>query len=208
MSPAAVSTDTPRVRFQALDAAKLTAISADLVAAKLTRDEARAAVIDVIIHRNHCSRVSLWRFDLHAGGLALLCFAAKTAGGELCTDESRLEQAEFCDYFDILATQGVYASSDAMNDPHLQPMREHYLLRYGVLSMLDAAFLVNGRVYGVVCCEQTDAVRVWRPNEITNLRANVAKLAMLLAAADDPILWGSPSLPMVPLRPEPAQRRR
>ena len=208
MSRPAVSVDTPRVRFQSFDAAKLQSISANLVAGTITRDEARAAVIDVMLQRIRCSRVSLWRFDGHGGELSLMCFAAKTATGALCTDESHLAQAEFGEYFDILASQGVYASTDAMNDPHLQPMREHYLLRYGVRSMLDAAFLVNGRVYGMVCCEQTDAMRVWRPDEISDLRANVARLAMLLAAADDPILWSSPSLPMTPLRLEPDQRRR
>ena len=208
MSPLAVSADTSRVRFQSFDAAKLQSISTNLLAGNITRDEARAAVIDVMLQRIRCSRVSLWRFDGRAGALSLMCFAAKTATGALCTEQSHLGQAEFGEYFDILASQGVYACTDAMNDPHLQPMREHYLLRYGVLSMLDAAFLVNGRVYGVVCCEQTDAMRVWRPDEITALRANVARVAMLLAAADDPILWSSPSLPMTPLRTDTDQRRR
>ena len=196
------------MQFQSFDAAKLQSISINLVAGNITRDEARAAVIDVMLQRIRCSRVSLWRFDGHGGTLSLMCFAAKTATGALCTDQSHLAQAEFGEYFDILASLGVYACTDAMNDPHLQPMREHYLLRYGVLSMLDAAFLVNGRIYGMVCCEQTDAMRVWRPDEINALRANVARLAMLLATADDPILWSSPSLPMTPLRPDTDQRRR
>lgn len=208
MSRPAVSVDTSRVQFQSFDAAKLQSISINLVAGNITRDEARAAVIDVMLQRIRCSRVSLWRFDGHGGTLSLMCFAAKTATGALCTDQSHLAQAEFGEYFDILASLGVYACTDAMNDPHLQPMREHYLLRYGVLSMLDAAFLVNGRIYGMVCCEQTDAMRVWRPDEINALRANVARLAMLLATADDPILWSSPSLPMTPLRPDTDQRRR
>ncbi len=196
------------MRFQAIDAALLQTISTDCVTGAISRDEARAAVIDVIINRTRCSRVSLWRFDGVHGELSLLCFAAKTATGELDTRESRLDQTEFRDYFDALVNQGVYASTDAMQDPNLQAMRENYLLRHGVLSMLDAAFLVNGRVYGMVCCEQTDAMRVWRADEVIDLRANVSKLAMLMAGADDPALWGSPSLPMTPMRPDGDDRRR
>ena len=86
-----------------------------------------------------------------------------------------------------------------MHDPHLQPMRENYLLPGKVLSMLDSAFTVNGRAYGMVCCEQTDSRRDWHAEEIRDLRALVAKLALLMAAAGDEALWASPSRPMAPV---------
>jgi GAF domain-containing protein len=78
-------------------------------------------------------------------------------------------------------------------------MREHYLLPNNVLSMLDAAVTVNGRAYGMVCCEQTDRMREWRAEEIRDLRALAAKLALLMAASGDEALWASPSRPMVPI---------
>ena len=86
-----------------------------------------------------------------------------------------------------------------MADPKLKSMREQYLLPNGVLSMLDATFMVNGRAYGMVCCEQKGLPRRWRTDEVANLRAIVAKLAHLMSAAGDPALWGSPSLPMSPM---------
>ena len=165
---------------------------------KIDRDAARSAVIDVIVDRLACSRVSLWRFDSGADGLSLLCFASKVAGGALVTAESGLLESEYRDYFDALVHTGMYVSVDTMADPNLQPMRANYLLANQVRSMLDAAFMVNGRAYGMVCCEQTDAIRQWRPDEIAALRAIVAKLALLMAGAADPALWGSPSLPMAP----------
>ena len=181
--------------------AQMQAISVDFVSRKINRKQALSAFIDVIVQRNRCSRVSLWRFDGHADRLGLLCFAAKSAGGELVTEQSRLEQAEFRDYFGALVSEGVYVSNDALHDPHLQAMRDSYLLRHGVLSTLDAAFMLNGRIHGVICCEQTDAVRTWRADEVVDLRAHVAKLAMLMAAANDPALRDWPSLPMVPMLP-------
>jgi hypothetical protein len=187
------------MRNQAADASQLQTISTQFGAGEMSRDQARAAVIDLILMRLHCSRVSLWRFDGEPGNLSMLCFAAKEAGGELDTVEKRLELSEYRDYFDALINQGAYVSNDTLNDPHLQGMRGNYLERHGVMAMLDAAFLVNGRVYGMACCEEIGSVRVWRADELTDLRAIVAKVTMLLASTNDPALWGSPSLPMTPL---------
>ena len=90
----------------------------------------------------------------------------------------------------------MYVSDDAMNDANLQPMRAHDLVKNNVHSMLDAAFLLNGRAYGMVCCEQTDRVRAWRADEMADLRGIVAKLALLMASGRDENLWRAPSLPL------------
>ena len=181
------------------DAASLQEISADFVASKTSRNEARAAVIQVIFDRIHCSRVSLWRFEGEPGALRLLCFASQAAGDELDTEERRLTAAEYRDYFNELINTGMYVSHDAWADPRLQPMRQNYLVPNHVMAMLDATFLVNGRAYGMVCCEQTDALRNWTASEVVAVRAIVSKLALLMAGADDAALWGSPSVPMAPL---------
>ena len=187
------------MRNQAVDALHLQSISTQLTSGNITRNQAREAVIDLIMLRLRCSRVSLWRFDGEYGSLAMLCFAAKSVGGELDTEEKRLELSEYRDYFDALIHQGAYVSNDTLSDPNLQAMRGSYLERHGVLGMLDAAFLVNGRVYGMACCEQIGNTRVWRADELTDLRAIVAKVTMLMASSNDPALWGSRSLPMTPL---------
>ena len=181
-----------------LTLAQLHDIGSALYSGKIQRDATRAAVIDAIVEQLGCTRVSLWRFDSAADGLSLLCFASKQAGGELVTTESRLLEVEYRAYFDVLVRTGMYVCDDAMADPHLEPMRENYLRANHVRSMLDAAIMVNGRAYGMVCCEQADAVRHWRAEEIAVLRAIVAKLALLMASAGDPALWGSSSLPMAP----------
>lgn len=184
---------------QAQDASRLQDISAAFVSGSINRNQGRAAVIQVVFDRIQCSRVSLWRFDGEPGALSLLCFASRSVGGELDTQEQRLTAAEYREYFNELVNTGTYVAHDAWADPHLQTMRQNYLVPHQVRAMLDAAFLVNGRAYGMVCCEQTDALRTWRPTEVAALRAIVSKLAMLMAGAGDPALWGSPSVPMVPL---------
>lgn len=185
--------------------ARLQEIGATFYSGACSRDEARSAVIDVIASQLRCSRVSLWRFDGEPGALRMFCLASKVSGGELLTSERSLLETEYRDYFDLLVRTGMYIGHDAMHDPHLQPMRANYLLPNSVLSMLDAVFTVNGRAYGMVCCEQTDRMREWHSDEIRALRALVAKLALLMAAAGDEVLWSTPSRPMSPVLRRPLQ---
>ena len=67
-------------------------------------------------------------------------------------------------------------------------MRASYLLPNRGQSTLGAVFRGDGRAFGIVCCEQTDALREWRADEIADLRAIVAKWAMLIVSARDEIL--------------------
>ena len=67
-----------------------------------------------------------------------------------------------------------------MNDPALQAMREPYLVPNNVRSLLDAAFMLNGRAYGMVCCEETvAAARLARRR-----RAGAARHRHPIGAAD------------------------
>ena len=176
------------------DLARLQEICGAYYAGKIDSREFWSRKCDVVLARLACSRVSLWRFDGEPGALSLLCFAAKVAGGEFERHETRLARSGYAAYFDALRRAGIYTSDDTLADPNLEPMRVDYLHPFGIVSMLDAAYMVNGRAYGVVCCEQTDAPRHWRQDEVTALRTLVAKAAMLMAGAGDAALWDSPSM--------------
>ena len=177
------------------DARQLQEILGEFYAGRRDRNACRSAVIDVVLARMGCQRVSMWKFEGGAGRLNLLCFASKTAGGELDTTERRLAQAHYRDYFNALIERGTYVSSDAMNDPALQAMREPYLVPNNVRSLLDAAFMLNGRTYGMVCCEETVAPRDWRAGDVLALRAIVTRLALLMSGIPESVLWVTPSLP-------------
>jgi len=192
------------------DAARLQEITGRFYSGRITRDEARSSVIDVVLARIGCTRVSLWKFEAHEGELALLCFASKVAGGALDTSERRLAQSEYRDYFNALIERGVFVSGDAMNDPALQPMREHYLVANHVMSLLDVAFTLNGRTYGMICCEETESARAWRAGHVMALRAIVTRLALLMSDAAESRLWQTPSRPLqtIATEPPPSATRR
>jgi GAF domain-containing protein len=175
------------------DAARLQETLSQFYAGRIDRNAARSGVIDVVITRIGCARVSMWKFDGDEGDLRLLCFAAKSADGELDVSERRLVQSEYRDYFNALIERGTFVSADAMNDPALQSMRESYLVANNVTALLDAAFMLNGRAYGMICCEETKATRTWSAGDVFALRAIVTRLAVLMSGAPESMLWSTPS---------------
>jgi hypothetical protein len=199
---------------QAEDSARLQELLGDMYAGRVPRPETQSAVLDVVLARVQCERVSMWKFDGAGAALTLLCFASKTAHGVFDTADRRLLRPEFVAYFNSLVDSGTYVSADAMNDPALQPMRASYVLPNKVVSMMDAAFVLNNRTYGMVCCEEPYP-RVWRPTDIFSLRAIVNKLTLLMWNALDEVLLKTPSMPLrvmlavpEPPPPPPPSRRR
>jgi hypothetical protein len=201
-----------RVTPQAEDSARLQELLGDMYAERVPRADTQSAVIEVVLARLQCARVSMWKFDGAGDDLTLLCFASKTADGVFDTSDRRLLRTEFIHYFNGLISTGSYVSIDALNDPALQPMRETYLVPNNVVSMLDAAFVLNNRTYGMVCCEEPYR-REWRTSDVVALRAIVNKIALLMWNAPDSVLLKTPSLPLrailsEPEAPPPDPRRR
>src|SRR6478609_8589203 len=180
---------------QAEDSARLQELLGEMYAERAARTETQSAVLDVVLARLRCARVSMWKFDRVGDELTLLCFASKTADGVFDTSERRLHRPEYIDYFNSLVDAGTYMSVDAMNDPALQPMRENYLVANNVVSMLDAAFVLNNQTYGMVCCEEPHQ-REWKASDVVSLRAIVNKIALLMWNAPDTVLLKTPALPL------------
>src|SRR6476620_11838204 len=164
---------------QAEDSARLQELLGEMYSERAARTETQSAVLDVVLARLRCARVSMWKFDRVGDELTLLCFASKTAAGVFDTSERRLRRTEYIDYFNSLVDASTYVSVDAMNDPVLQPMRENYLVANNVVSMLDAAFVLNNRTYGMVCCEEPQR-REWTAGDTVLLKTPALPLRVLL----------------------------
>lgn len=168
-------------------------------------DETRSAVIDVVLQRVACTRVSMWKLAGEAADPHLVCFAAKAAGGAYDGSETRLAPREYREFFETLIDTGAYASSDARGDPVLQALRESYLVPAALGSVLVAAVLLNDRAYGMVCCEDARPGRDWPAGDVVALRVIVNKLALLMWSEPNSVLRTTPSLALH-AAPPPAAR--
>jgi GAF domain-containing protein len=195
---------------QVEDSARLQDLLSAFHAGRASRGETHSAVLDLILGRIRCPRVSMWKLVAGEDDLSLLCFASKTAGGAFDTSDRRLQRAQYHDYFDALIESGTRVSADALADPTLRAIGASYLLPNNIVSMLGAAFLLNSRAYGMVCCEEATRQREWPASDVVALRAIVNKLALLMWSAPESVLPTTPSLPLHASAPkaEPAGRRR
>jgi GAF domain-containing protein len=146
-----------------------------------------------------CNRVSLWRFDVTDGVRALRCFLYQVAGKTPVADDTVLDEDQFRDYFSALVLSGIFVSNDAQTDDRLKAMRAVYLDIHHIGASLDVPVIINGRAYGMVCCEQVGERRVWTERALLAARQTVTHAGLLLANERSIQLASLGSIPMAPL---------
>lgn len=163
-----------------------------LVSGRLSPAGFREAVTGHVLSHIACSEVSIWHFTGPAGQRRLVCVAANRRGEGLHgRPYADLYENQFRDYFEELSRRRIVRSDDAWADPRLAGFRDS-LIERDVRSLLDVSFAVNGRVYGVICCEQMGQPRSWTPAEAHWLRQFATALSTQIARAGGADQWETP----------------
>jgi signal transduction histidine kinase len=108
-------------------------------------------------------RVSLWLYDV--GDQSIVC-QLLLDGTELASEPLRLQASQFPAYFDALRRERAIVADDARHDPQTAEFLDPYLRQHHIYSMLDLPVRHLGKMIGIICCEQTDAPRIWHDNEV------------------------------------------
>lgn len=74
-------------------------------------------------------------------------------------------------YITALNNQIAIVADDVYTNDSTLELVENYLKPNGITDTLDVPIRVNGKFYGVLCCEHRDAPRVWNENDISFARA-------------------------------------
>jgi two-component system, cell cycle sensor histidine kinase and response regulator CckA len=122
-------------------------------------------------------RVGVWRYTDDRSGIR--CTSLWIASAETHEEGTFLPAASAPAYFRALEENEILAAHDARTDPRTREFREGYLDPLGIVSMLDAPILVDGRLLGVVCFEAVGTPREWSADEQL-FALTVANLAALL----------------------------
>lgn len=184
---------------QTSDFAPLQAIASAFSAGQISLWEAAGEVLQALMDKLQCSRVSLWGFELEGGQRLLRCVVFKLAREDLKCDATLLHEDQYRDYFAALIRTGVFVTDDMRNEPALVAMRMPYLDANHIGALLDVAVTINGRAYGIVCCEQIPGPRHWLPEDIAAARAAVARAALLIASEPSVAFEAIASLAIAPL---------
>jgi GAF domain-containing protein len=160
---------------------QLRSVGTELADGRIDHPQARERLGTLLQQRFACSRVSYWAMHGEAGERVMRC--GFNLGGELPLQRlgATLSEADCPAYFAALQARRVFACGDTLSAPELESVRHRYLQAGAARAMLDAAFAVNGRIFGVLCCEQTDAPRSWTQAELMALMRCANSMALYIA---------------------------
>jgi two-component sensor histidine kinase len=64
-------------------------------------------------------------------------------------------------YFNLLETEEIIPTQDAWTNQNTAELLEGYIKPNGILSLIDVPVRISGKMVGLVCFEDTDAMREW-----------------------------------------------
>ncbi len=118
-------------------------------------------------------RVSVWMI----GEQEMICEKLYEKGKGYSSGQT-LAIHQFPVYFEAIRTRYIICAQDAWTHPHTLEFVPEYLPTNQIRSMLDVAFFLEGKVAGVICCENQHEVKVWDNQEI-NLAQSLGDIVLL-----------------------------
>lgn len=105
------------------------------------------------------SRASIWRLNDTIDTME--CMALSIDGEFVDVENLRLIASDYPRYFNALVHERFIVADDAHTHLDTCEFSEGYLTPLNIFSMLDAPIRKNGKIVGILCCEQTEHPRTW-----------------------------------------------
>lgn len=105
-------------------------------------------------------RTSIWSLDPGFHEMVCICLYDNGSFQEDFVGY-RLSEDDFPKYFKALSEQRTILASNARTHKDTAEFTESYLKPLDIYSMLDAPIRKEGKAVGIICCEQTEAIKEW-----------------------------------------------
>jgi len=113
------------------------------------------------------SRASIWEFD----GDLLKCKKLYDAENAVFLVQQALKKEDFPVYFEALQKGIAIVAENAPNNELTSNLDAIYLKPLNIESMMDIPIRENGKLVGILCCEQTEEVKKWTETDISFARS-------------------------------------
>ncbi len=120
------------------------------------------------------SRAGFWLYNT----THISCDELFTKSSQQFTSGDNLNDKDFVDFFTLLRKEPFVMANDAQNHIYTKELKETYLSKYNIQSLLFVPIIHNQQIIGVLSQEQTHKQRVWQKLEI-NFLFQVAELISL-----------------------------
>ena len=124
------------------------------------------------------SRTSIWK--LSEDGHALNCISLYESGAHLASRDPVVNMREFPRYFETLMAESRIHAEEAQTDPRSSELTD-YFKDHGIVSILDAGIIVDGKLAGVVSLEQAGRRAQWHADEESFVSTIAAIVGQLFA---------------------------
>lgn len=122
-------------------------------------------------------RCGLWKFSSDYNALECVQHVDQRADYASSVGDV-LRREDYPAYFAAISQRRNLAISDTVNDPTIQNAQANYVLRSGVRALLDVPVFRQGELWGIVCFEDCESIRVWDNDECEFASSAVDLLAL------------------------------
>lgn len=126
-------------------------------------------ITSTICNQIHVSRCSVWLInDLKNKITSAKLYQADTRSFESGVD---LLARDFPGYFEAVTSEEVILATDAFTHSATREFGDLYLKPLNIYSLLDVPFFNDGRIAGVLCCEQQHGQKEWSEEDVEFLKS-------------------------------------
>lgn len=132
-------------------------------------DKAVEVLTQTMSERLGNTRSSIWSYNSTSGSIVLEKLYERqkntfTTGGELF-------RKDLPAYFKAVESEEIINAPDVFNHDALVEFRKGYLDVLNIKSMLDAPYFIDGKLGGVICCENQEVTINWTEEHVDFLRS-------------------------------------
>ncbi len=109
------------------------------------------------------TRVNIWEFGEDQSSITSLINFDNRVEGVL--DNVTLYRYQIPNYFRLFETEEIIPTTDAVNDPNTAELKTSYIEAHGIISLIDVPIRISGKMFGLVCFEDTMSSREWDSGE-------------------------------------------
>lgn len=120
-------------------------------------------ILTIAVQGLQLPRVSIWSSSNDLDSLE--CLALYVDGAFVDTTSITLRESDYPNYFNALKNERFIVAVDAHTHQDTAEFSKEYLTPLNIYSMLDAPIRKDGKIVGILCCEQTSRTRAWSLSE-------------------------------------------
>lgn len=113
------------------------------------------------------SRASIWEFEKDK----LICKNFYNSKNESFENQSDLLRIDIPNYFDALQKGIAIVADDAQKNDLTNDLNLKYLEPLDIKSILDIPIRENGKLIGILCCENSTIIKHWSDNDVSFARS-------------------------------------